>query len=355
MADHSHNWYDDAIPRERINNSPDNVDTVQASFKGAYLTKECPLKKEDKAVEQSKYIGSLKETIIKFCEDSIKKQAADDEWIRKSLKNTESNIRALKTTTKNLHEKAYQLTQTVPTNIGGKRTKMGKGNMKDSVPRDLLHTPFLGHLKEQIGSPYRTRKTICMIENPRKVHKMKAREDEGDVDVSWDITIKDVESLRQFLTPTIHTLPNFEPVTQPYMPLGPVYDKEKIVREEEQDYDIPLHDDMMQPLTLQTVHIKPTDDDYVAPTTSPTLDKQLDEFGEECFDITRVSNKANGNLVKDIQELSDIKTYDCETFIQKLLHQVSQSSHETGKTKGEMKSHQRFQQLGGKFRDRLDP
>ncbi|GJZ14289.1 hypothetical protein Tco_0549519 [Tanacetum coccineum] len=194
MVDHSHNWYDETTTKEKINDNSDNIDDIQESFKEAHLTKECPLKKEDKAAEQM----------------------------------------------------------------------------------------------------------------------------------------------------------------QPYMPLGPVYDKEKIVREEEQDYDIPLHDGVMQPLTPYTVHITPLDDDYVTPATSPTLDKQLNEFEEECSDITRVADKANGNPVKDVQELSDIKTYDYETFIRKLLHQVSQSSHKTGKTKREIKSHQRFQQLGGKFRDCLD-
>ncbi|GJV34690.1 ribonuclease H-like domain-containing protein [Tanacetum coccineum] len=227
MADHSHNWYDETTTRKKINDSPDNVDAIQASFKGAHLTKEYSLKKRTRQLSR----------------------AADDEWIRMSIENTESNIRALKTMTKNLHEKAYQLTQTVLTNTGEKRTIMGKGNMKEPVPRDLPPTPFLGHLKEQMGSPCRTRETICMIENPRKVHKMKAQEDEGDMDVGWDITVKDVERLRQFLTPTIHTLPNPEPVVQPYMPLGPVHDKEKIVKEEEHDYDIPLHDGVIQPLT----------------------------------------------------------------------------------------------------------
>ncbi|GKE07868.1 hypothetical protein Tco_1411419 [Tanacetum coccineum] len=187
--------------------------------------------------------------------------------------------------------------------------------MEKPIPCNLPPTPFQGHLKEQMGSPYRTCKTICMIENHKKVHKMKAKEDEGDMDVGWDIIVKDVESLRQFLTATIHTLPNLKPVT---------------------------------------VYITPPDDDYVASTTSPTLDKQLNKFGKECYDITRFAEKANGNPVEDVHELLDIKTYDCETFIQKLLHQVSKSSHETDKTKREMKSHQWFQQLGGKFQDRLD-
>ncbi|GKE19230.1 hypothetical protein Tco_1426807 [Tanacetum coccineum] len=107
-----------------------------------------------------------------------------------------------------------------------------------------------------------------MVENPWEVHKLKAQEDEGDMDV--------------------------------------IHDKKKIVREEKHDYDIPLHDGVMQPLTPQTVHITPPDDDYVAPATSPTLDKQLNEFGKECSDITRVAEKADGNRVKDIKELSDI-------------------------------------------------
>ncbi|GKC47723.1 reverse transcriptase domain-containing protein [Tanacetum coccineum] len=85
MADHSHNWYDEATTRESINDSSDNVDmkklkenihVIQVS-----LTNECPLTKEDNAVRQSKYMRSLEETIIKFYDESI---------------------RALKTTTKNL-------------------------------------------------------------------------------------------------------------------------------------------------------------------------------------------------------------------------------------------------------------
>nr|GEY55755.1 hypothetical protein [Tanacetum cinerariifolium] len=90
MAEHSHNWYDEATTRERINNGPSNIDTkkpkenihaIQASFKnceGAHLTMECPLEKEDKAVEQNKYMRSLEKTIIEFCKDSITKQAADN-------------------------------------------------------------------------------------------------------------------------------------------------------------------------------------------------------------------------------------------------------------------------------------
>ncbi|GJS14440.1 hypothetical protein Tco_0408912 [Tanacetum coccineum] len=49
-------------------------------------------------------------------------------------------------------------------------TIMGKENMKEPVPHDLPPTPFLEHLKEQMGSPYRTR----MIRNPEEIHNAKA-------------------------------------------------------------------------------------------------------------------------------------------------------------------------------------
>ncbi|GKE15464.1 reverse transcriptase domain-containing protein, partial [Tanacetum coccineum] len=165
MADHSHNWYDETTTRERINDVLDNVDAIHESFKGEHLTKECSLKKENEAIKHSRYMESLEETIIKFCEDTIKKQTADDEKIRKILENTESNIRALKTRTKNLQEKAYQLTHKVLTN---------KENMKESVPHELPPMLFLGHLKEQMGSPYRTRKTLHMIGNHEEIHNEKA-------------------------------------------------------------------------------------------------------------------------------------------------------------------------------------
>nr|GEV53006.1 retrovirus-related Pol polyprotein from transposon TNT 1-94 [Tanacetum cinerariifolium] len=118
-----------------------------------------------------------------------------------------------------------------------------------------------------VGSPYKTRKTVCMIENPGEVNKMKAQEDERDMYVGWEITVEDVERIRKFLIHTIHTLPNLEHVVQPYMSLGPVHDKEKIA-----------------------AHITPPAD--VASTTNPILDKQLNKFRKECSDIIRVSKMA---------------------------------------------------------------
>ncbi|GJZ78677.1 hypothetical protein Tco_0643514 [Tanacetum coccineum] len=281
------------------------------------------LQKNGGAIKTSRYMESLEGTSSILRNKIQLKNRKRIRKVESILENTESNIRALKTRTKNLQEKAYQLTHKVLTNTRKKVkaiTTMDKENMKEPVPHDLPHTPLLGHLKEQIGSPYSTRETIHMIRNPEEIHNAKAHREERDMDVGWDISSKDVERLRQFLTPTIHTLPNLEPVVQPYIPLGPVHDKDKIVREKEQDYDIPLNDSIMQPLTPQTVHITPPDDDYVAPTTNPMSNKQLNKSEEEFSHITKVYKKEYGNPI--------IKTYDCETFIQKLLHQVSQSSRE---------------------------
>nr|GEV99694.1 hypothetical protein [Tanacetum cinerariifolium] len=107
----------------------------------------------------------------------------------------------------------------------------------------------------------------------------KAQEDEGDMDDSWDITIKDIERLRKILIPTMHTLPNLEPMVQLCMPRGPVRDEVQVVKETKLEYDVPLQNGDMQYLTPQTVHIIPLDDDYVAPATRPILEKHLNEFG----------------------------------------------------------------------------
>ncbi|GKG25334.1 hypothetical protein Tco_0395962, partial [Tanacetum coccineum] len=86
-----------------------------------------------------------------------------------------------------------------------------------------------------------------MIGNPEEIHNKEAQEDEGGMDVDWDITSKDVERLR----------------------------------EKEQDYDIPLNDSVMQPLAPQMIHITQPDDDYVAPATNPMSNKQSNKFEEE--------------------------------------------------------------------------
>nr|GEV57489.1 hypothetical protein [Tanacetum cinerariifolium] len=184
IADHSRNLYDEAITKERSKGSSDDVDikqldenihvfqVISKTCKGMHLTEECTLRKEDKAVELKKYMRSLEETIIKFYEDSIKEQAIDDEWIRKLIENTDSNIRELKTTAKNLQKKTYQLTQIVLINTGEKvkaRTTMGKENLKDPIPHEI---PLV-----QTYVP------------PMKFL--------GNTDDGWDITVKNVDRFSQ--------------------------------------------------------------------------------------------------------------------------------------------------------------
>ncbi|GKB78074.1 hypothetical protein Tco_0944969 [Tanacetum coccineum] len=279
--------------------------------RGVYLT-----------VEQNKYMRSMEETIIKFCEVLIKEEAANDEWIRKFIENTDSNIRSLKTTTKNLQKKTYHLTQTVLINTGEKvktRKTMGKENVKEPVPRDLPVVQTCAPPSKFLGSPSRTYETIYMMGIPEEIHKVKAQEDEGNTDGSWDITVKNVDRFRQILTPTIHTLSNLKPMVQSYVTQGPVHNKEKVVREKEQDYNIPLQDNIMQPLTPQTVHITPPDDNYVTPATNPILNKN--KFMEEFANNTGISEKIDRNHVNDLKEL--LKKYDFVTFIRELLHQLS--------------------------------
>ncbi|GKB08224.1 hypothetical protein Tco_0836508 [Tanacetum coccineum] len=89
----------------------------------------------------------------------------------------ESNIRALKTRTKNLQEEAYQLTHKVLTNIGEKVkaiTTMGKENMKEPVPRDLSPMPFLGHLKNSCIVTISNKELdpmICFCDHERRAVK----------------------------------------------------------------------------------------------------------------------------------------------------------------------------------------
>ncbi|GJU46764.1 hypothetical protein Tco_1204030 [Tanacetum coccineum] len=100
-----------------------------------------------------------------------------------------------------------------------------------------------------------------------------------------DITVKDVERLRQLLTPTVHTLPELNHVVQPCVPLLPSPDEVKVVMEEEPNYDVDsmsiqvfiINDDLIQPLIPQPIHTTPPDKDYVAPATKLILEELLEE------------------------------------------------------------------------------
>ncbi|GKB22033.1 hypothetical protein Tco_0855956 [Tanacetum coccineum] len=72
---------------------------------------------------------------------SLKKRTWHVRAELKSIENMDSNIRALRTTTKNLQEKDYQLTQSVISNYRVKKARqkneMGKDEHDGSVPREL--------------------------------------------------------------------------------------------------------------------------------------------------------------------------------------------------------------------------
>ncbi|GJR64979.1 hypothetical protein Tco_0011044 [Tanacetum coccineum] len=134
MTDHSRNWYDGSTTWQRSNHNSNDIvvitnrlfslgcdikklkESIHAmqegckSRQGVHLIQECPLRKKDEVVEHVKYIGFLEETINKYCEESIKRQAVNDEWIRKFRENTDLNLRTLDAATKNLQIKADQLT-----------------------------------------------------------------------------------------------------------------------------------------------------------------------------------------------------------------------------------------------------
>ncbi|GJW08812.1 reverse transcriptase domain-containing protein [Tanacetum coccineum] len=285
MAYHSHNWYHEATTKEGIEGSLDDVD----------------IKQLDKNIHVFQVSSKTYEGMHLTKECTLLKRGQGSEKVKA-------------------------------------RTTICKENIKEPVPHDLPVIQTYVPPMKFLGSPSRTHETVCMMGIPEEIHKMKAQEDEGNTNDGWDITVKNVDRFRQILTPTIHTLPNLEPMVKSYVTRGPVHDKEKVVREKEQGYDIPPQDYVMQHLTPQTVHIIPPDDNYIALATNPILNKHLNEFGEEFANNTRVSKKIDSNPVNDLKEL--LKTCDFETFIRELLHQLSQSLHETSKAKREMKSHQ---------------
>ncbi|GJX26429.1 hypothetical protein Tco_0232725 [Tanacetum coccineum] len=110
--------------------------------------------------------------------------------------------------------------------------------------------------------------------------------DEGDIYDIWDITVEDVQRLRQLLTPTIHTFPEPNPV------------------------DPDVNDDLIQPLIPQPT---PPDDAYVVTDANPTLDELLEEFIDEILDITVVDEEDDFNPTRDIEELERLIT-DHESY-----------------------------------------
>nr|GEW78626.1 hypothetical protein [Tanacetum cinerariifolium] len=83
-------------------------------------------------------------------------------------------------------------------------------------------------------------------------------DDNGDTYDVWDITVKDVERIRQFLMPNV---PN-------------------------------EMDEVLQPLIPQPIHTTSPNDDYVAPDTKSILDELLKEFRDEIVNVTMIDEEA---------------------------------------------------------------
>nr|GFC83375.1 hypothetical protein [Tanacetum cinerariifolium] len=99
--------------------------------------------------------------------------------------------------------------------------------------------------------------------------------DDRDMFYMWDITIKDVERVRKFLTP------NFLDVIN-----------------------------IIQPLIPKTIHTTPLDEDYVAPATKSILDDLLEEFKDEILNVTIVDEGAYCSPTKDLEELERLLAKD---------------------------------------------
>ncbi|GKB31260.1 DEAD-box ATP-dependent RNA helicase 8-like protein [Tanacetum coccineum] len=100
--------------------------------------------------------------------------------------------------------------------------------------------------------------------------------DDGDIFDIWDITVEDVERIRQFLT---HNVPD-------------------------------VIDDIIQPLISKTIHVTPPDEDYVALASKSILDDLLKEFRDEILNVTMVDEGAECSPTKYLEELERLLAKD---------------------------------------------
>ncbi|GJT75479.1 hypothetical protein Tco_1042204, partial [Tanacetum coccineum] len=115
-------------------------------------------------------------------------------------------------------------------------------------------------------------------------------DDYGNIYDIWDITVEDVEWIRQILTPNV---------------------PDEI-------------DKVIQPLILQPIHTTPPNDDYVAPATKSILDELLEEFADEILNVTMFHEEADFNLTKDIEALERLFAKDPQShFTEIQVHLVT--------------------------------
>ncbi|GKB26185.1 hypothetical protein Tco_0865586 [Tanacetum coccineum] len=137
MADHSQKWHDGTSNRniEGSSNSEgiaaivrkldnlcrdmkklkENVHAIQVGCQncgGAHLDKDCPLNEEVKSVEEAKYgEPSLEELMNKHLEESTRRRAEIEEWVKKLQENVKINTRNQSASLKNLKTQIEQLTK----------------------------------------------------------------------------------------------------------------------------------------------------------------------------------------------------------------------------------------------------
>ncbi|GKE70992.1 hypothetical protein Tco_1529064, partial [Tanacetum coccineum] len=113
--------------------------------------------------------------------------------------------------------------------------------------------------------------------------------DDGDTFNMWDVTFKEVERIRQFLTPNVPD----------------------------------EMDEVIQPLIPHPIHTIPPNDDYVASATKLILDELLKEFRDEIVNVTMVDEEADSNTTRDIEELERLLAKDPQShFTEIQVHSV---------------------------------
>nr|GEU58217.1 hypothetical protein [Tanacetum cinerariifolium] len=150
MANHSQKWHDGSSRRnidsssnfegivaivskldilsQDMKKQKENVHAIQVgcqTCRGAYLDKECPLNEEVKSMEEVNYreFGkrrpSLTKIINKYMEETAKRHAEQDEWLKKFYQNTETNREAHDNIIHGLEMKVRTLTNEVEGRTNG--------------------------------------------------------------------------------------------------------------------------------------------------------------------------------------------------------------------------------------------
>ncbi|GKB77665.1 hypothetical protein Tco_0944560 [Tanacetum coccineum] len=121
--------------------------------------------------------------------------------------------------------------------------------------------------------------SICKQDTDLK-EKQEKDGDDRNFFYMWDITVEDVERIRQFFTPNVP--------------------------------DVMVN--IIQPLIPKTIYTTPPDEDYVAPATKSILDDLLEEFGDEILNVAMVNEGAECSPTKDLEEVERLLAKDPQSY-----------------------------------------